>query len=84
MIDQEERLTVWQCLAELEEQVSQVGQGLRFRIIRIEQPSQMMAKLLRIAVQDQIGQQRLQARLIQGGQWFSSGCHRKIPKEAHL
>jgi hypothetical protein len=57
-----------QGLPELEQELAQVGTGTRFRQVGPQPESNLAARLRRIAVEQQVGQQRLESRRADGRQ----------------
>jgi hypothetical protein len=56
--------------AEQVQQFAQIGAGLGFRGVRPEEESQMLARLRYIAVQEEVGEERLQAWFINTDYWL--------------
>ena len=63
---QQEAFGIGQRVEQLVEQVPQVGAGLGFGGVGPEEERQVPARLGRVAMEDQVGQQGLQARGIHG------------------
>jgi hypothetical protein len=63
------------------EQVAQIGQGLRFCRIRPKEERQVLAGLGSISVEDEVGEERLQSRRIDGCQQLIAIAQPEIAKQ---
>jgi hypothetical protein len=63
----QEAIRVRQSVAQLMQQLAQVGARLSLTGVRPEQKREVLAQLWGIAVQNQVGEQRMQARGVDAG-----------------